>query len=711
MKLIFLMTGAPGSGKTTWIRENGLENYTISPDDIRRLVQNPKLTLEGVFEEDLNNDREVWAYLYEILNNRMLRGDFTIVDAVFSKPEEFRRIKRLAQKHKYRIMSVSFRDVPIETVLERRPFKERIKLMYARFKNYPIPNWAPEIDKSNVKKALTYEPVDITGKYKKVHHIGDIHGCSTVLQEYLNGDLKDDELYIFLGDYVDRGIENVEVLRFLFDIYKKDNVILLEGNHEIWIKYYGSGEIREIRSNEFKNKTMPELDKEEISKKSIRLLYRSLSQVVYYKFHDKKVFLCHGGIPVIPENTLLISSEDLIKGVGNYLDIGTVSDSFLKNYKDEETYLIHGHRNLQRFPINVNNRVFNLESSVERGGYLRVVTLDDTGEFETFNVLNKVYNKEQLTIHEPAKSVEELVSSFRRTSFVQEKVFGDISSFNFTRTAFRKKEWNQLTTQARGLFINTKSNIIVARSFNKFFNLNEREETKLENINNNFEAPFTVYEKTNGFLGISGYDRISDNLLLASKSVLDGEYSKMFQDFFPEDKRKYLKKILSKEDISLMFEVVEYEKDPHIIKYDESFIILIGGVQRNLKGRYLSYNELKSFKFKLKKKVKIINSIGDFLEWYDKIMHNLSLEEEGYVIEDANQKMFKIKLPYYNFWKQMRGVLHKMSSRGRDTFFHTAKLFDDTSVNFLNWLHSKDVEYLKTLNIIEARDEFHRETL
>lgn len=89
------------------------------------------------------------------------------------------------------------------------------------------------------------KPLDLS-EYRTIHHIGDIHGCNTVLQKYLseNGDIRDDEFYIFCGDYIDRGIENVEVLKYLISIMNRNNVLLLEGNHE----------------NGFKSMVMMELD-------------------------------------------------------------------------------------------------------------------------------------------------------------------------------------------------------------------------------------------------------------------------------------------------------------------------------------------------------------------------------------------------------------------------------------------------------------------
>ena len=74
--------------------------------------------------------------------------------------------------------------------------------------------------------------------------ISDIHGCYKELKELLftletEGvyDKNNDKL-VFLGDYIDRGIQNVETLKFLISLNRKPNVIFLKGNHELsLIKY------------------------------------------------------------------------------------------------------------------------------------------------------------------------------------------------------------------------------------------------------------------------------------------------------------------------------------------------------------------------------------------------------------------------------------------------------------------------------------------
>ena len=59
MRYLFLLRGSAGCGKSTFIKENNLEAYTISPDSIRTLLQTPVLNAEGKFEITMKNDSKV----------------------------------------------------------------------------------------------------------------------------------------------------------------------------------------------------------------------------------------------------------------------------------------------------------------------------------------------------------------------------------------------------------------------------------------------------------------------------------------------------------------------------------------------------------------------------------------------------------------------------------------------------------------------------
>jgi serine/threonine protein phosphatase 1 len=73
--------------------------------------------------------------------------------------------------------------------------------------------------------------------------IGDIHGCFTALKtlaDYVP--IKDDDLLVTLGDYVDRGPNSREVLDWLIARYDRGRLIPLRGNHEIMMLEARDGE-------------------------------------------------------------------------------------------------------------------------------------------------------------------------------------------------------------------------------------------------------------------------------------------------------------------------------------------------------------------------------------------------------------------------------------------------------------------------------------
>jgi serine/threonine protein phosphatase 1 len=71
---------------------------------------------------------------------------------------------------------------------------------------------------------------------KRTLAVGDIHGCNTALTALLNavGPTSTD-LFVFLGDYIDRGPESRQVIESLLDLKKICAPVYLRGNHEAMI--------------------------------------------------------------------------------------------------------------------------------------------------------------------------------------------------------------------------------------------------------------------------------------------------------------------------------------------------------------------------------------------------------------------------------------------------------------------------------------------
>lgn len=70
-------------------------------------------------------------------------------------------------------------------------------------------------------------------KPRRVYAIGDVHGCATEL-ESLIAELRIDRdtLVVFLGDYVDRGVDSRRVIDIVIGLGERCEVVPLMGNHE-----------------------------------------------------------------------------------------------------------------------------------------------------------------------------------------------------------------------------------------------------------------------------------------------------------------------------------------------------------------------------------------------------------------------------------------------------------------------------------------------
>lgn len=723
MRTLVIFRGSPACGKSTFIKEHNLEQYTLSADNIRLMCQSPILTIDGGEAISCTNDKKVWNILFDILEERMIRGEFIVVDATNSKTSEMTRYKKIAETYRYRIICIDMTDLPIEECKRRNKLRQPsykiapehvIENQYSRFETQQIPSGIKVIKSSEFEQEIKFKPIDLSN-YKKIHHIGDIHGCYTALNEYLKDGLNKDEMYIFTGDFCDRGIENGKVLNFLFNIMNMPNVILLTGNHEIHLWQYAND--MKSRSSEFEKVTKLELNREQINKKNIRMLYRKLRQLAYYIYDNKKVIVSHGGVSYIPENLQFVASEQFICGVGQYEDMEFVNKSFIAN-TNESTYQIHGHRNINETSIQVNDRCFCLEGGVEFGGKLRVVTLDNKG-FETIEIQNEVFRTVEYKQDEPIQLQGiDVINELRNNKYIRESKFDNISSFNFTQEAFRKGVWDEQTIRARGLFFNTNSGDIVIRSYNKFFNVNEKEITKIGNLKRNLKYPVTAYVKYNGYLGLIGYDSESDKLIISSKSNMNSQFSRWFEEILynklDENKIEYMKNYIKDNNCTLVWEVISPKHDPHMIEYSEENIVLLNIVYNTLDFKQAEYNQVTMLADELevdyKKVANVFNSWQEFKAWYDEVIeegykHNGEYIE-GFVIEDQQGFMTKIKLSYYSFWKFMRSIVSEVYKKGYTT--RTSALNAPLANKFYGWLRQQNRELLKK-DIITLRNMFYNE--
>lgn len=69
--------------------------------------------------------------------------------------------------------------------------------------------------------------------YQKIFAIGDLHGCfDKFMSLWSKLNVTDNDLCIFLGDYIDRGDKIGETLTWIMEQSKKKNFVFIAGNHE-----------------------------------------------------------------------------------------------------------------------------------------------------------------------------------------------------------------------------------------------------------------------------------------------------------------------------------------------------------------------------------------------------------------------------------------------------------------------------------------------
>lgn len=339
-------------------------------------------------------------------------------------------------------------------------------------------------------------------------------------------------------------------------------------------------------------------------------------------------------------------------------------------------------------------------------------------KFTEITIKNDVYN-EKLIIPYSQKNIEikeaeegSLLDRLRKEkSNIFEKFYGDISSFNFKREVFFSNKWNELSKIARGLFLNNQTGEIVARGYDKFFNYKEGHYNTEQFLKNNLVFPVKVYKKYNGFLGILSV--FNDNFVFHTKSTVDGDYSQYFKAIFMNEEHgshEDLKRFMLDNHVCLIFEVVDKDNDPHIVKYNENHIVLLDAIFLEESFKNINYETLinigKRFNFQVKEQEYEFLDYKSLINFIQEQEQDMINQKEGYVLVDNNNYHFKLKCKWYKVWKLLRGLKDKV---GKKRQFSASCLTVPVMNEFISWCKQQDSEYLINTDIITLRDKFYEE--
>ena len=302
------------------------------------------------------------------------------------------------------------------------------------------------------------------------------------------------------------------------------------------------------------------------------------------------------------------------------------------------------------------------------------------------------------------------INRLRSSTLIREKNFGEISSFNFTKKAFFESKWNELTTKARGLFINTRTGEIVARGYDKFFNLDENESNRRTTLRKKLAFPVCAYRKENGFLGLISLDAYSQ-IRFATKSSLEGTYVDILKNAFVETvvHPEEVVRTLRQTKTTMLVEVIDPVNDPHIIEYENRHIVMLDLVANEWNTKCVSYHDLVKYSKEMGIPCKQLSETYETWVDLEHAIDNWLREDyredgepiEGYVVVDRNGLMFKVKTGYYTKWKKRRYQVNKIMA-GKDPEY---------SDRFLTWVctNKKMGHINETDSLIDLRNKYEAE--
>jgi len=262
---------------------------------------------------------------------------------------------------------------------------------------------------------------------------------------------------------------------------------------------------------------------------------------------------------------------------------------------------------------------------------------------------------------------------------VQKHPTAELYIYNYSQNVQYDKLWNEVTLQTRGLILDSDMNI-VAKPFNKFFNLEEHQ------INDIPRLPFEVYEKMDGSLGILYW--LNDKPYIATRGSFTSEQSqhatKTLYDVYSNTFDRLDR------NSTYLFEII-YKENRIVVDYGYTDDLILLARIDNTTGLDLP---LEDVGFPIVKKYDGINNLNEL-----KLLN--SENKEGFVIKFSNGFRVKVKFDEY---VRLHRIITGVSNVAIWQYLSEGKSFNDLLDNvpdeFYDWVHYTRDELIHTFNQI-----------
>lgn len=259
-RLLFLLAGAPGSGKTTWINNNEqLTGSSVESWDAERTrYGHTAISIDGREVLSLTRTEQLAAIntVAERVHTKMARGDTIFIDNTNTRWSNMKGFVRDARRWGYAVFLVDVQgDITLDELKDRNNNRigyKRVpdKVVERHYRNHLqfrrdwrkiIAQSAPEcknvverwIHPEEVKYELEARVRDFCG-FERVMIVGDVQGCGDELEQLINQVHSETEpsrvCWVFTGDLFDRGQQPRKVYDLVTGL---GNRFVVCGNHEV----------------------------------------------------------------------------------------------------------------------------------------------------------------------------------------------------------------------------------------------------------------------------------------------------------------------------------------------------------------------------------------------------------------------------------------------------------------------------------------------
>lgn len=263
---------------------------------------------------------------------------------------------------------------------------------------------------------------------------------------------------------------------------------------------------------------------------------------------------------------------------------------------------------------------------------------------------------------------------------VRKHPFLNIFIYNYTTKTQYSGLWDQYTERCRGLMTDENGNIL-NNPFPKFFNLGEKEYTKIENLS--AEMP-SITEKLDGMLGIL-YEE-GDSAAISTRGTFDSTYAEWATNWL---RLKGFKLDDFKKGFTYLFEII-YPGNRIVVDYKGRTELVLLAVRNNCDKTELNHvEEAQRLGLSYAKEY----SFGNISDASEYLESRKGIESEGLVCRYSNGLRIKIKSVDY---KRLHKILTGMSARDiwtslRDTGSIDG-IIDSVPDEFFKWVKKVEAE-------------------